>query len=101
MSRTGFVICTIIASVIALVYHYYQNKLDNQSATIEMGGVYLHSFDWNLEDPFKKKDIDTVRVLEINGDYVKWVHYHQGHKVPISGKIKIFKHCIRPLNTEL
>lgn len=64
--------------------------LKNQEARIEVGKNYIFSSDWDNEDPFVEKKIDTVKVVSIKGDYVQW-EYKNGLR--LSGKLDFFKHC--------
>lgn len=74
-------------------------KLLNQNKNVEKGDVYLYSHDWDAEDPFGKIKIDTVIVADIKGDYVKWkLKNYKDSSFYLSGKLKYFKHHIKPCN---
>jgi hypothetical protein len=72
--------------------------LKNQNKSVNIGDVYLYSHEWDTEDPFEKIDIDTVLVVGIKGDYVAWYPDYRDSSFYLSGKLKYFKHNIRPLN---
>ena len=71
-------------------------KLLNQNNIVKVNDLYLHSFDWDTQDPFEEIEIDTVKVLEIKDGYVKW--QEQGKSYYLSGELKYFKHRIKPCN---
>lgn len=66
--------------------------LKNQEIEITIGEKYLFSFDWEEEDPFVVKEIDTVTVLAISGEYVKWGSSAYRPEAYLSCKTKLFKH---------
>jgi len=66
--------------------------LQNQDASIEIGKNYLLS-EWENKDPFKKNEIDTVKVIDIIGEYVQY-EYKNGYRS--STEMKIFKHRQKP-----
>lgn len=71
------------------------SSLKNKDAKIEVGKYYLYSNYWDNEDPFEVILIDTVKVVAISGEYVKW-EYKKGFF--LSGKLKYFKHRQRAFN---
>ena len=71
------------------------SSLKNQETQIEVGKNYIFSLDWENKDPFEKVEIDTVKVVDIKGEYIQW-EYKNG--VRLSGKLKYFKHRQKPCN---
>lgn len=68
------------------------SPLKNQEVEIKVGDSYLHSLDYDNEDPFEEVNIDTVKVVSIKQGYVQW-EYKDGFR--LSGKLKYFKHRVR------
>ncbi len=93
----------LIVSIIALwfgvvyVIEYVTQELQSNISEDEIivGDKYLFSYDYEEDDPFKKPMIDTVVVLEIQGDYVlyKYVNYHYN----ISSKIDYFRRIAKTI----
>jgi hypothetical protein len=71
-------------------------RLLNQNNSVEVNDIYLYSHDWDTEDPFEEIEIDTVRVIAIKDDYVKW--QIKGKSYYLSGQLKYFKHNTKPCN---
>jgi len=64
------------------------SKKENlQKEDVKIGKEYLFCFDWDDENPFEVKDVDTVKVIALKGDYVQW-QYKNGIK--LSSKIRLF-----------
>lgn len=72
----------------------YILTLDNQMMDVQIGDKYLYSYDWNNKNPFQPKNIDTIIVTSINGDYVQWMH---NNKFQLSTKLVFFKNNIREI----
>lgn len=85
---TLLVLISMYAIYLALKPNFWQN----QSTDIQIGEKYLYSHDWDSQDPFEDIKIDTVKVLNIKGDYVQWGN-SSGYKT--SNMLKFFKHNIR------
>lgn len=72
--------------------------LRNQNESVNIGDVYLYSQEWDTENPFQKIEVDTVLVIGIKDDYVAWYPNYRDTSFYLSGKLKIFKHHIKPFN---
>ena len=59
---------------------------------IKIGKKYLFSFDWESEDPFEIKDIDTVKVVGLKEGYVQWQYKDS---IKQSCGIRLFKKLIK------
>ena len=86
--------CVVLAFF--MIKDIYNDRLKNQDIEITVGEEYLFSFDWEEENPFEQK-IDTAKVLEIRGDYVKWTYLRWPEGEFQSSETKYFKHLIRKL----
>jgi len=65
--------------------------------SIIVGGVYLHSFDWENSNPFKETNIDTATVLDIKDGYVQYSVQLLNNSVVVSSSMEVFKRIIKPL----
>ncbi len=96
---TRYALCTLLV-VWATSCTDSRFKLLNRNKNVEIGDVYLYSHDWDEEDPFAKIEIDTVRVIDVKDGYVKWLYKlsEKDSSFYLSGKLKYFKHNIKPFN---
>lgn len=62
---------------------------------VNVGDIYLFSFQWDNENPFENIKVDTVKVIDIKNDYVQY--QYSWAKSPTSTKLRIFKDCIKPI----
>jgi len=65
-----------------------KKAIEKQETEIILGKKYRTSFDWQTKDPFKKIDIDTVKITGLKNGYVEW-EYSDGIKQ--SSEIRIFR----------
>ena len=85
-----------ILLVAGVFYGKTRSALDNQNKSVQIGDMFLYSHEWDTEDPFEEIEIDTVIVVDIRGDYVKWKYKnHPNSSFYLSGKLRFFKHNIR------
>jgi len=80
--------------VILLAFISCRDSQENEK-TIKIGDTYLHSYQWDVENPFDRLEIDTVEVIDIKGKYVQF-KLNSGQVV--SRKLCYFKEDIRPFN---
>lgn len=71
--------------------------LTNLGTPIKEGDIYLHSLQWEEENPFICKQIDTVKVLQIIDGYVKFELKNGSKYFQHSTTISCFVNDIREL----
>jgi hypothetical protein len=84
----------VVVLLIIVIPGYYYGLHLYTLEPMKVGDRYLHSFDWESEDPFENIEVDTVTIIAIKGDYVQW---KTGYGTKLSGKIKYFRRGIRPI----
>lgn len=79
-----------------LIACMYSCEVANEK--IEIGGIYLHSYNWDEKDPFEQVEIDTVKVIAIRRGYVQWLPNYKEDWNAQSMKLEYFKENARPLH---
>ena len=72
--------------------------LDNQDMKVSVGDVYLHSYEWGKKNPFKRIRVDTIEVLGVNSEFIKWKFIGDRDDLYLTGYLKYFKEYARPLD---
>ena len=93
IKRTHFALYTLL---VAGLFSCTNFELQSQNKSVNIGDVYLYSHDWDTEDPFEKIEVDTVLVVGIKDDYIAWYPNYRDSSFYLSGKLKYFKHSIKP-----
>lgn len=82
----------VYAMLVAVLFVGCSKKSTEENIKPKIGKEYVISFDWEEENPFEVKDIDTVKVLGVKGDYVQW-QYNNGFKQ--SSSIRLFSKLVK------
>lgn len=67
----------------------------NEYPKIEVGYIYAHSYKWESDNPFDVPKIDTIKILEIRGDYALW-QFKKG--LALSTKIEFLQKNVKPID---
>lgn len=78
--------------LMAVLFFACSKKETDKYMTPKIGKEYIISFDWEEENPFEQKDIDTVKITALKDDYVQW-QYRNGLKQ--SSSIRLFSKLVK------
>lgn len=78
--------------LVAVFFIGCSKKQNDENIKLKIGKEYTISFDWEEENPFEVKDIDTVKVVGLKGNYVQW-QYRNGFKQ--SSSIRLFSKLVK------
>lgn len=78
--------------LVAVLFVGCSKKQTDENIKLKIGKEYIISFDWEEENPFKQKYIDTVKITGLKGDYVQW-QYRNGFKQ--SSSIRLFSKLVK------
>lgn len=94
MNKISYIFNVLIFLFVLWLFVEPKEKIEN----VNVGDIYLFSFQWDNENPFENIKIDTVKVLDIKNDYVQYKYGWA--KSPTSTKLRIFKDCIKPIKNQ-
>ena len=81
----------IFSLAVWISFGIYQLVNRKEQKRLTIGNKYIVSDQWNSENPFEKNNIDTVIILDIKNDYVKYRYtYMADTSFFLSGKVKYF-----------
>lgn len=94
MRNIAIIALIALATLVLFKCAYVFTHLGTQ---IKKGDTYLYSLQWEEENPFICKQIDTVRVLQIVNGYVKFELKNGSKHFQHSTKVSCFVQDIREM----